>query len=65
MRAETAAGYCDEKSVETFLHAVGTLYPEPHNLKGKGQRWLKEELDLAIEQATGRASYVLDAANVL
>jgi hypothetical protein len=65
MRAETAAGYCDEVSVEAFLRGVGTLYPEPTRVKGKGDRWLKEELDAAIERLTGRATHIKDAADVL
>jgi hypothetical protein len=65
MRAETAAGYCDERTVESFLHAVGTLYPEPTRVKGKGDRWLKEDLDAAIERLTGRAPHIRDAADVL
>jgi hypothetical protein len=29
MRAETAAAYLDEKSVEAFRRGVGTVYPVP------------------------------------
>ena len=65
MRAETAAAYCDERSVESFLRAVGHLYPQPIKVKGKGLRWLREDLDHAIERMTGRASHVRDAAVVL
>jgi hypothetical protein len=52
MRAPTAAAYVDEASVESFLRGVGTLYPLPVKLPGKGDRWLKEDLDVAIESAT-------------
>jgi hypothetical protein len=65
MRAETAAAYVDEKSVEAFRRGVGTLYPEPINISGKGQRWLKDELDWAIEKLTGRTSRLKDASGVL
>jgi hypothetical protein len=68
MRSKTAAAYCDEKSVEAFLSAVGTLYPAPRCLKGKGDRWLKEDLDQAIETVmgmAGRYSSVTDASAVL
>lgn len=65
MRAETAAAYCDERSVGSFLRAVGPLYPQPIRVKGKGLRWLREDLDHAIEQMTGRAANVRDAAAVL
>jgi hypothetical protein len=51
MRAETAAAYCDEVSTGTFLRAVGLgLYPKAHDVKGKGLRWLPEELDQAIQR---------------
>lgn len=50
MRAETAAEYCDEVSEEAFRRAVGVLYPEPRDIPGKGQRWLIEELDAALDR---------------
>lgn len=51
MRAETAAAYCDEVSTLAFLRAVGLgLYPKPHDVPGKGNRWLPEELDQAIQR---------------
>jgi hypothetical protein len=65
MRAETAAAYVDEKSVETFRRSVGTLYPLPVKLAGKGDRWLKDDLDAAIEKLTGRVALVRDASAVL
>jgi hypothetical protein len=65
MRARTAAAYVDEWSVDAFRRSVGTIWPEPLMLPGKGERWLKEDLDTAIEKATGRASHVRDAADVL
>ena len=54
MRAESAAAYVDEKSVETFRRAVGKLYPKPIKVSGKGERWLKEALDEAIDKISGR-----------
>lgn len=66
MRAETAASYVDEKSVESFRNGVGKLYPQPHNISGKGQRWLKEEIDLAIERIiTGRTENPSDIADLV
>ena len=65
MRAETAAAYCDESSVEAFRRSVGQLYPSPVNVRGKGDRWLKEDLDAAIERLAGRAHYIRDASAVL
>jgi hypothetical protein len=53
MRAEHAAAYCGEKSVDTFRRAVGTLYPRPIKVPGKGERWLKDQLDQAIDKLTG------------
>jgi hypothetical protein len=55
MRAETAAAYVDERSVEAFLRAVGSIYPKPCKIAGKGDRWLKEHLDRAIDQLDSEA----------
>ena len=65
MRAATAAAYCDEKSIQSFRRGVGTLYPYAIRISGKGERWLKEDLDAAIESLTGRATLVKDASVVL
>ncbi len=65
MRAQTAAAYVDERSVEAFRRSVGKLYPEPILVSGKGDRWVKEDLDLAIAQLSGRAHQVRDASAVL
>jgi hypothetical protein len=65
MRAETAARYCDEVSVEAFRRAVGTLYPKPVRVSGKGDRWLRDDLDAAIEKLTSRPNLVRDASAVL
>ncbi len=65
MRAETAAAYVDEKSVETFRRGVGTLYPLPKKVRGKGDRWLKEAMDQAIDRLGGRPEAIRDAADVL
>ena len=65
MRAATAAAYVDEKSVESFLSAVGILYPHPIKVPGKGDRWLREDLDAAIEKLTGQVSLICDASVVL
>lgn len=69
MRAETAAAYVDEKSVEAFRRAVPSLYPQPLTIKGKGERWLREDLDAAIDRMTGKtpmiASQPFDAVSVL
>ena len=65
MRAPTAAAYVDERSVEAFRRRVGSHYPEPINISGRGALWLKDDLDLAIERLTGRSANVKDAADVL
>jgi hypothetical protein len=44
MRAATAAHYVDERSVEAFRRGVGTIYPTPIRVPGKGDRWLKDDL---------------------
>lgn len=64
MRAKTAAGYCDEKSVDAFRRSVGTLYPHPHRIPGKGDRWFKEELDSALDSLLDE-TVIKDAAEVL
>ncbi len=65
MRASTAAAYVDERSIDAFRRAVGTLWPKPLRIVGKGERWLKEDLDEAIDKATNRLTPVSDAADVL
>lgn len=55
MRAETAALYVDEASTSSFLRSVGTLYPEPRMIPTKGRRWLKEDLDEALDQLHGQS----------
>jgi streptogramin lyase len=68
MRAETAAAYTDEKSVEAFRRRVGTLYPQGVNIDGRGEIWLREALDAAIsklDRTTGAAARVSDVADLL
>ena len=64
MRADKAAAYVDERSVETFRRAVGTLYPTPIKVSGKGDRWLKEALDVAIDRLSGKTR-IADIADQL
>jgi hypothetical protein len=64
MVARTAAAYCDERSVEAFRRAVGKLWPQPKRLAGKGERWLREDLDQAIDQLMHKGG-VRDLADVL
>jgi hypothetical protein len=64
MTAATAAAYCDEKSAETFRRGVGKLWPRPRRVKGRGERWLREELDRAIDRLAG-GSGPRDLADVL
>ena len=63
MTAATAAAYCDETSVEAFRRAVGKIWPRGKRIAGKGERWLREELDQAIDRLAGPG--VRDAADVL
>ena len=65
MRAETAAAYVDEKSVDAFRRGVGTLWPNPKKVAGKGDRWLRDDLDRAIEQIATPHGTLRDAADVL
>jgi hypothetical protein len=50
MSARTAAAYCDERSVDAFRRGVGRIWPRPIKVSGKGLRWLRDDLDLAIER---------------
>jgi len=63
MTARTAAAYCDEGSPYAFRRAVGRLWPRPVKIPGKGERWLKEDLDRAIDRLTQQG--IRDAADVL
>ena len=65
MRADRAARYVDEKSVEAFRRAVGTLYPRPRKVVGKGDRWLKDDLDRAIDRLAHPGETIWDIADVL
>jgi hypothetical protein len=48
MRAEMAAAYCGEPSVEAFISRVGTEYPQPRVNDGRRRLWLRDDLDQAI-----------------
>lgn len=52
MRAQTAAEYTDEKSVQSFLRRTGSIYPTALNIPGRGRVWTKESLDEAIDKFT-------------
>lgn len=64
MRAKRAAAYVDERSVEAFRRGIPKLYPAPIKVPGKGERWLKEALDTAIDRLTGKTR-VTDIADQL
>jgi hypothetical protein len=54
MRAETAAAYCDEPSVEAFLSKVAEgVYPPPARTKGSLPKWHRTKLDAVIAQRHG------------
>lgn len=54
MRAETAAAYCDEPSVEAFLSKVAKgIYPPPVRCKGALPKWHRAKLDAAIARRHG------------
>lgn len=65
MRAETAAAYCDERSVEAFTARVGRVYPRSIVVSGRGRVWRKEDLDRSIANLSGSAADVEDAAHLL
>jgi hypothetical protein len=54
MRAETAAGYCDEPSVEAFLAKVKQrVYSEPSRARGALPKWHRAKLDRDIARRHG------------
>ena len=65
MRAETAARYVDEVSVEAFRRAVGSIYPQPIRVSGKGDRWVRDSLDEVIDRLGGSIEKLRDASDVL
>jgi hypothetical protein len=65
MRAETAAAYLDEASVEAFRRKVGSIYPMPVTGRGSRQKWDRLQLDQAVAMLTARVPTGLDAASVL
>jgi hypothetical protein len=65
MRAETASRYVDEKSAEAFRRRVGSVYPRPVNVSGRGDVWLKDQLDAAIAKLKGETADAVDAASLL
>jgi hypothetical protein len=48
MRADLAAGYCGEATVEDFLKRVGKEYPVPRVAQGRRRFWLIDDLDRVI-----------------
>lgn len=53
MRAETAAAYCDEPSVEAFLKKVPSVYSAPTRVKGCLPKWHRLKLDRDIARRHG------------
>jgi hypothetical protein len=43
----------------------GKIYPEPVKIAGKGDRWLREALDRAIDRLSGSTAMIHDAADML
>lgn len=66
MRAETAAAYVDEVSVERFLARVGPVYPAGIVIAGRGTVWSRDALDSAIDALESRSGSVpRDAADLI
>lgn len=63
MRAEMAAAYLNEVSVEAFRRKVGKVYPKPRTISGRGQVWLKRDLDRVVDQVAAARSE--DAVHLL
>ncbi len=56
MPAPIAAAYMGEASVEAFRRRVGSVYPRPVTIDGRGQVWPRESLDKAIERMMAAAT---------
>jgi hypothetical protein len=70
MRAQTAAAYCDEPSVEAFLSKVKQgAYPKPCKQQGMLPKWHRTKLDEAIALRHGllplRGSLTEDVAELI
>ncbi len=72
MRAELAAGYCDEPSVEAFLAKVERgVYSQPARSPGCMPKWHRAKLDRDIARrhgilsTTGNEQIVEDAAELI
>ncbi|MBS0240284.1 MAG: hypothetical protein JSR89_17865 [Proteobacteria bacterium] len=65
MRATTAAAYLDEVSIESFRRRVGSVYPKPVNVRGRGELWLREQLDESIDKLSAQVDKIRDIADVL
>jgi hypothetical protein len=68
MRAETAAAYCDEPSVEAFMSKVERrIYSPPVRAKGCLPKWHRARLDQDIARRHGLAAPPLteDAAELI
>lgn len=65
MRSTTAAAYLDEVSVESFRRRVGQIYPKPVNIRGRGELWLRDDLDKSIDQLSAHVDRIRDIADVL
>jgi hypothetical protein len=63
MPATVAAAYVGEASTNAFRRGVGKIWPRPKKIRHKGERWLREELDEAIDRLM--MNTVEDAADVL
>jgi hypothetical protein len=60
MRAETAAAYCDEPSVEAFLSKVGKgIYSQPGRQRGCSPKWHRAKLDRDIARRHNIADLIV------
>jgi hypothetical protein len=61
MRAETAAAYCDEPSVDAFLAKVDRgIYSQPMRQQGCLPKWHRNKLDRDIARRHGVVLHELD-----
>lgn len=65
MPARYAAQYVGERSAQAYRRRVGTVYPRPIRIAGRGQVWRKKDLDQVIANLGGSPPTIASAADVL
>jgi hypothetical protein len=66
MRADMAAAYCDEPTVQAFRRKVQLgVYPSPIQQAGCAGKWRKLDLDTRLQRKRNNQSFAFDLAEEL